>query len=143
MPIYPNTTDIEREYRHKVLSIPEALREELYVPEVTDIMSGAMNLAGIKEPGRWIVNLVALQVFTGDIPPREMAGYFERWLNINQTTSFKLAQHITENLVNKYRDYLTKQFGTGYFSPAGDVETKKPRETTPQLDGNIVNLRGQ
>lgn len=124
-----------------VRAIPKDLYSALYQTWVTKVITEAIKIANIPEDQRDYVDLVVVQVFTGEIPPRDVAKYLSDWLRIDPKNAFRAAQHITENLINKQKDYLTNHFGTGYFSPAGDAEVKKPRETTPKLDGNIVNLR--
>ena len=143
MLLTPETPDLDTAYFNLVRSLPKELYDALYQTWVTQVITNAMSTGGVPDGQRDLVDLVVVQVFTGDIPPRSIADYLERWLRLEEKIAFRVAQTLIENLINKQKGYLVKQFGTGYFSPAGDVEIKKPRETTPQLDGNIVNLRGQ
>jgi len=139
----PHDTNIKKLVYDTLEAVPEDIYQILESDETLRAINAAMAVSGLGESVRSVINIAVIQIFSGSLPPKILSDTLKNWLRIDVKTSFTLSQHLIENLVSRYQDILTKQFGSGYFSPAGEGQTRKPRETTPQLDGNIVNLRGQ
>lgn len=142
MLLTPSTQSLDALYNAKLDSIPKEIRDKLYVPEVTQAITGAMQAAGVSESRRPAVNLIALQIFTGDIPLHSIQKLLLKWGIVDdEKKAFKFTQSLTENFLMEHRDYLVKAFGESYFSPNPDTLPKKPNEYSPKIEGNIVNLK--
>lgn len=142
MLLTPTTPNIDKLYFDKVRSFPAELYSKLYTPEVTGVITNAMVVANVPKSSRVNINLAVMQVFTGDVPPRELHKLIAQWCPLDEKQAYTIAQLITEQLVNKHREYLVNTFGPSYFSPDPSAPAKKPADTTPKLDGNVVNLKG-
>lgn len=139
--LVPGMLNLGSLYDEKTKSLPENIYAFLGRSESTRVITAAMALGQASEDLRGCINMAALQVFTGDIPPRELTSIIAKWAPMNEKRAFRIAQHIVENLINHQRDYLVKKFGSAYFASASNLATRRPRDTSPKLDGNIVNLK--
>lgn len=141
MLLTPTSPNLQNQYFEKANSLPPDVSERIYIPAVTKVITAAMKLGAITESKRDNINLIVLQVFTGDIPPRDIQKLAVKWELADEKRAFKFAQHIIENLIVQHREYLIKKFGENYFPPDPYAAPLKPRDTTPKLDGNVVDLK--
>ena|SRR3989338_5819447 len=93
-----------------------------------------------------IITISALihDIFAGVLPPKKLTESISDTCGLDPKLVYKIVNTVKEGFLDKYKKELGEMYISqgGYFTDAKE-QSPKPRETTPQLDGNIVNLRGQ
>ncbi len=82
-------------------------------------------------------------VFDGKLPPKKLGEELQARCNLDEKKAFQVLSSTKEIFLDEYRAFLNELYkdSGGYFKDASDQGPTKPSDTTPKLDGNIVNLR--
>ena len=123
--------------------LPENIADELYSDKLGRLLTDLAVNYDLSASQVLKLSGMVHQIYEGALPPKQLVSTLQAECLVDDRLALRITDNLRSSFFDAHKAFLAELYrGNGGYFQDTTQNKLKPRETTPQLDGNIVNLRG-